>query len=162
MLQYPTIAPPACFLSATPAAGFVTEIANRAFNHDHAGVTSLQPPLHSPSPPLVVPKGYRVNARRQLLGTGPKARLAPVRNTFVHCWYKQLHVSVGQYANYARGVGTQQAKTCPIVSSKPWIFSSFVCRGVVVLRGLIELFVPHAQGQDMERHIATCVKVRPP
>ncbi|CAN0132371.1 unnamed protein product [Pylaiella littoralis] len=65
--------------SDTAITGFMTEIANRAFNHGHAGITALQPPLHSPSPPLVVPKGYRVNARRQLLGTGPKVYARAVR-----------------------------------------------------------------------------------
>ena len=55
-------------------AGFMAEIADRAFNHDHAGITALQPPLNAPPSPPVVPKDFRVNARRQLLGTGKKAR----------------------------------------------------------------------------------------
>lgn len=66
---------PGSFDPACPAAaGFLSEIATRSFNHDHVGITAVQPPLRAPSSTLVVPKGFRVNARRQLLGTGSKAR----------------------------------------------------------------------------------------
>jgi len=51
----------------------MVKISNRRFNHDHAGITALRPPLHPPPSPLAIPEGFRVNARRQLLGTGSKA-----------------------------------------------------------------------------------------
>lgn len=47
----------------------MSEIAGRPFNHDSVSVTELHPPVRSPSS-LVVPAGMKVNARRQLLGTG--------------------------------------------------------------------------------------------
>ncbi|CAM9148160.1 unnamed protein product [Laminaria digitata] len=49
-------------------AGYLSKIANEPFNHDHVGVTSLQEPATA----RTVPDGFRVNARRQLLGTGDK------------------------------------------------------------------------------------------
>lgn len=51
-------------------AGFLSEIADRAFNHNHVGVTALHPPLHAKPSPSAVPKGFRVNARQQFLGNG--------------------------------------------------------------------------------------------
>lgn len=63
-----------CRVCASLAADFLSEIADRAFNHDHVGLTALQPPLHPPSSAMATPKGYRINARRQLLGTGIKVR----------------------------------------------------------------------------------------
>ncbi|CAM9491168.1 unnamed protein product [Ectocarpus sp. 4 AP-2014] len=65
--------------SETALTGFLSEIATRSFNHDHVGITAVQPPLRAPSSTLVVPKGFRVNARRQLLGTGSKVYDRAVR-----------------------------------------------------------------------------------
>ncbi|CAM9169474.1 unnamed protein product, partial [Ectocarpus sp. 8 AP-2014] len=65
--------------SETALTGFLSEIATRSFNHDHVGITAVQPPLCAPSSTLVVPKGFRVNARRQLLGTGSKVYDRAVR-----------------------------------------------------------------------------------
>lgn len=50
--------------------GYLSKIANAPFNHDHVGVTTPQQPPAA----RIVPDGFRVNARRQLLGTGDKAR----------------------------------------------------------------------------------------
>eukprot|EP00903_Cladosiphon_okamuranus_P014474 g13426.t1 len=65
--------------SDTAIAGFMAEIADRAFNHGHTGITALRPPLHAPPSPPVVPKGFRVNARRVLLGSGQKVYERAVR-----------------------------------------------------------------------------------
>ncbi|CAM9641553.1 unnamed protein product [Scytosiphon promiscuus] len=71
--------------SDTAIKGFLSEISYRAFNHDDEGMTALQPPLHPTSPPVAIPTGYRVNARRQLLGTGAKVYERAVRLGLREC-----------------------------------------------------------------------------
>lgn len=103
----------------------MAEIADRAFNHEHAGITALQPPLHAPSSPPVVPKGFRVNARRQLLGTGQKARglYSAVFFAFYEDGSLRLYRSLQQPR--CRSLGATAVH--PSVLVKNCIYVKFVC-----------------------------------
>lgn len=58
---------------------YMSEIADRPFNHHHVSITELHPPVRSPSS-LRVPAGMKINARRQMLGTGRQARILLVQH----------------------------------------------------------------------------------
>lgn len=57
-------------MSSLSSSDYLAEIPAKGFNHDHVGATALTPPLHYPASLEAVPKGFRVNTRRQLLGKG--------------------------------------------------------------------------------------------
>ncbi|CAM9803357.1 unnamed protein product, partial [Discosporangium mesarthrocarpum] len=49
---------------------YIAEVAEREVNHPYVRATEAWPPLSSTGASPTVPKGFRVNARRQLLGSG--------------------------------------------------------------------------------------------